>query len=282
MPIIRRQTRLAIILCVAIGLGDLGCVYAVWTLGSGEIETPTETAQAAAPVERTSSAVELRRNKPPIVQANPEEPSIVGVPAAKPSLPPTGGRQSDARLHEPAPGVPSSAGKNGAANTAENNATAGVLPEERTASDRGSVVTENQPAAVKETPSSSPQLAPPAAAAKQPAPPSAMQRQPAPTPSLSASAVKELVDRGDQFLAAGDIASARLFFERAANAGDTGAAARMAETFDPAFLKSAGVHGVQGDASRADLWYRRAQQLAAMQSSPALTSPAPKKDNGVD
>jgi hypothetical protein len=68
--------------------------------------------------------------------------------------------------------------------------------------------------------------------------------------------------RGNELLAAGDIASARLFFERAANAGDAGSALGMAKTFDPLELAKAGVRGVKGDPAKADYWYQRARLLA--------------------
>jgi hypothetical protein len=70
-----------------------------------------------------------------------------------------------------------------------------------------------------------------------------------------------LVARGDEFLTTGDIVSARLYYERAANAGNGHAAMLMGETFDPAFLGRAGVRGVRGDADAAAAWYRRARDL---------------------
>jgi len=70
-----------------------------------------------------------------------------------------------------------------------------------------------------------------------------------------------LIARGDQFLTTGDIVSARLYYERAANAGNGHAALLMGETFDPAFLGRAGVRGVRGDADAAAAWYRRARDL---------------------
>jgi hypothetical protein len=73
--------------------------------------------------------------------------------------------------------------------------------------------------------------------------------------------------RGNELLAAGDIASARLFFERAANAGDAGSALGMAKTFDPLELAKAGVRGVKGDPAKADYWYQRARLLAATGTS---------------
>jgi TPR repeat protein len=70
-----------------------------------------------------------------------------------------------------------------------------------------------------------------------------------------------LVTRGDGFLSAGDIASAQLFYERAADAGNGTAALRLGATFDPAFLGKAGVRGTAADPARAASWYRRARDL---------------------
>jgi TPR repeat protein len=64
------------------------------------------------------------------------------------------------------------------------------------------------------------------------------------------------VTRGDDFLSAGDIASARRFYERAADGGDRGAALRLSATFDPAFLSWTGVGGIPDDPG-----YRRAADL---------------------
>jgi len=69
------------------------------------------------------------------------------------------------------------------------------------------------------------------------------------------------VTRGDRFLSEGDIASARLFYERAADAGDGSAALRLGATFDPGFLGRAGVRGTAGDPAQASSWYYRARDL---------------------
>ncbi len=105
-------------------------------------------------------------------------------------------------------------------------------------------------------------------------PPAAPPSFPAPEPMgppLSADEIAALVARGDGFLAAGDIASARLFFQRAADAGDNRAAMRMAMTFDAAFLNRAGVHGLRSDPEQAAFWYRRARDLGAVKAEPAMT-----------
>jgi capsular polysaccharide biosynthesis protein len=80
-------------------------------------------------------------------------------------------------------------------------------------------------------------------------------------PRLSAADSAALVARGDALLGLRDVASARLFYERAAEMGDGRAALRMGETFDPAFLDRAGIRGTQGDHREALLWYRRAHDL---------------------
>ena len=80
-------------------------------------------------------------------------------------------------------------------------------------------------------------------------------------PRLSAAEIAALVARGDAFLAAGDIASARLFFERAADSGDSLAAMRMAVTYDAMFLDRAGLRGLGSDPERVAFWFRRAREL---------------------
>jgi hypothetical protein len=78
---------------------------------------------------------------------------------------------------------------------------------------------------------------------------------------LSTTEIAALVTRGDAFLSAGDVASARLFYERAADAGDSAAALRLGATFDPNFLGRVGIRGTPGDSAQAASWYRRARDL---------------------
>ena len=109
-------------------------------------------------------------------------------------------------------------------------------------------------------PPSAPPL-PPTKVENQPAAaPPAMVRPPA-GPRLSASEITALLARGDAFLSAGDITSARLFYERAADAGSGLAALQLGATFDPMFPGRAGVRGVAADPAQALSWYRRARDL---------------------
>jgi general secretion pathway protein A len=69
-----------------------------------------------------------------------------------------------------------------------------------------------------------------------------------------------LIERGDELLATGDIASARLFFERAAALGSAAAATAAGKSNDPSFLEERGVHGIPADEAAAERWYRIAAQ----------------------
>ena len=93
------------------------------------------------------------------------------------------------------------------------------------------------PSLGKGAPGSEVREASPPASTPEPAPASlAAAPEPEEASRLSAAQVTELLSRGDSFLHAGDVASARLFYERAADAGDWQAAIRMGATFDLAFL----------------------------------------------
>ena len=110
------------------------------------------------------------------------------------------------------------------------------------------------------TPSAAPGLATPATLADTKAddPPRSTSSS-----GLSADEVAELLARGDTLLSIGDVASARLFYERAADAGGGVAAIRLGETFDPLFLDRVHLSGVRGDPGAASFWYHRARDLGA-------------------
>jgi TPR repeat protein len=88
---------------------------------------------------------------------------------------------------------------------------------------------------------------------------------------LSAKEVAALLARGDVMFGVGDIASARLFYERAAQGGDAQAALRLGESYDPAFLAWARLKGVSGDAVAAARWYLYARELGAAEAEVLLT-----------
>jgi TPR repeat protein len=83
----------------------------------------------------------------------------------------------------------------------------------------------------------------------------------APTAEISA-----LLVRGDSLFGVGDVTSARLFYERASDAGDAQAALKLGVTYDPSFLALARLNGVRGDLAVAIRWYRRARDLGASEA----------------
>jgi TPR repeat protein len=79
-----------------------------------------------------------------------------------------------------------------------------------------------------------------------------------------------LVKKGDEQLAEGGIAQARLLYERAAEAGLALGAMSMAATYDPAELERLGVQGLQPDRATAAKWYERARELGATEAAQRL------------
>jgi hypothetical protein len=90
--------------------------------------------------------------------------------------------------------------------------------------------------------------------------------EPAARPRLSATAINELLARGDAFLEAGDIGSARLYYERAADAESGPAALRMGATFDTVLAGRVVRGAFTADPDKALFWYRRAGELGVAEA----------------
>jgi TPR repeat protein len=87
---------------------------------------------------------------------------------------------------------------------------------------------------------------------------------------------RRLCAEGLVALAQGDIAGARAFLERAAEAGDPRALLALGETYDPAALARFGARGLRGDATRARDYYSQALAAGvgdARERMAALSSP---------
>lgn len=98
--------------------------------------------------------------------------------------------------------------------------------------------------------------------------------QAAPAPSLTPEARQRnarMVEQGDKALGLGNIATARQFFLRAAEAGDGAAALKLAETYDPAELARLKAQGITGDVTEAKRWYERARDLGAVGAADKLS-----------
>ena len=125
------------------------------------------------------------------------------------------------------------------------------------------VLASKAPADTSAAPANAPVLAPtsPAAIALTP-----------PTSRFSSAEIAELLDHGDALLRNGDVASARLFYERAAGAGDGRAALRLGATFDPEFLGRLGLGKLQANPAEAQSWYIRARDLGMVDAKRQLNS----------
>jgi hypothetical protein len=94
---------------------------------------------------------------------------------------------------------------------------------------------------------------------------------------LGPEEIEQLIHRGETFLAQGDIAAARLFLERAADARDPRATLMLGTTYDPDVLRRMGVVGIRPDPQQAHQWYAQAAEFGsheARQRLAALILPA--------
>jgi hypothetical protein len=72
-----------------------------------------------------------------------------------------------------------------------------------------------------------------------------------------------LMQRAKALLAVGDISSARLLLERAAEAPDASAALLLARTYDPQMLGTSDVRSIVPEPAKARAWYQKAAQLGS-------------------
>ena len=93
--------------------------------------------------------------------------------------------------------------------------------------------------------------------------------RPALGPEAHARALR-LVKKGDEQLAEGGVAQARLLYERAAEAGLAHGAMALAATYDAVELERLGVRGLKPDHEAARRWYERARQLGAAEAGERL------------
>lgn len=78
------------------------------------------------------------------------------------------------------------------------------------------------------------------------------------------------INRGNEQLGQGNVAAARLFYQRAADVGLAQGALALAATYDPAELDRIGARFVQPDTKIARKWYERARQLGALEAEDRL------------
>jgi hypothetical protein len=105
-----------------------------------------------------------------------------------------------------------------------------------------------------------PAVAAVAPAVREPAP---VTREAAPVRRMDPDELASLLKRAKGLLAIGDITSARLLLERAADAQEAEAALMLAGTYDPQVLGSQDLRSVTPDPAAAKLWYQKAAQLGS-------------------
>ena len=90
--------------------------------------------------------------------------------------------------------------------------------------------------------------------------------------ALDAGEIERLVKRGEDYLAQGDIAAARLVLGRAAEARDERATLSLGATYDPAVLKQLHVVGFKPDVAQARAWYEKAAGYGATEAAARLAA----------
>jgi len=92
----------------------------------------------------------------------------------------------------------------------------------------------------------------------------------APVRRLDRDELATLMRRAKGLLTAGDIPSARLLLERAANAQDANAAFMLGQTYDPQMLGTQDARKIKSDPATARAWYQQAAQLGSAEAQRRL------------
>jgi hypothetical protein len=87
---------------------------------------------------------------------------------------------------------------------------------------------------------------------------------------LDPEEIKFFMKQGEQFIAAGDVVTARIVFQRGAEAGDANAAMALGATYDPTVLAKLGVAGLGADVEKARTWYQKAESLGSTEATRRL------------
>jgi len=99
-------------------------------------------------------------------------------------------------------------------------------------------------------------------------------RRPPPTPDLSdedKARAERMLAQGSKHLEQGNIGAARMFFQRAAEAGLAAGALRMGATYDPVELgRLEALAGINADRNEARKWYELARDLGAPEATDRL------------
>jgi hypothetical protein len=106
-------------------------------------------------------------------------------------------------------------------------------------------------------------VVPPSPALASETPEQATPVPPKPERELDPETIKLLLQQGEQFVASGDLVSARQVYRKAAEAGNAAAALALGATFDPVVLAKIGVRGMGADIEKARSWYEKAKEFGS-------------------
>ena len=83
---------------------------------------------------------------------------------------------------------------------------------------------------------------------------------PSAEPAPETPVISSYMSSGNELLAQGDVASARLFYEAAAKTGFAAAMTAVGKTYDPVILNQLGIRGFRADPLKAAEWYLKAEK----------------------
>jgi hypothetical protein len=92
------------------------------------------------------------------------------------------------------------------------------------------------------------------------------------TRKLDPDEIATMLKRGEELFENGDISSARLLLQRAAEGGSEQAAMALAASFDPGVMRNLGVRGVEADVEKARYWYEKARLYGSKEEPKRLES----------
>jgi hypothetical protein len=91
-----------------------------------------------------------------------------------------------------------------------------------------------------------------------------------PTRVLDPEEIKLLMKQAEQFIGSGDVVTARIVLQRAAEAGDADAAVALGATYDPVALANLRVAGLGANVEKARIWYQKAESLGSTEATRRL------------
>jgi hypothetical protein len=244
----RKKVRTGRIVTGAIAVSAIAALLALFSIDStravifnaslgGGNSTPAQVA-AVAPEPAAAPVVPQRIAAPPL-GAEPSPPPS----AAPPSAPDV----AAARRNTPADAMASTSPSRDEITAAYQTALKGkvAVPE---------------PVAREAARETAPAVAALAPAVREPVP---VTREAAPARRIDPDELAALLKRAKSLLAIGDITSARLLLERAADAQEAEAALMLAGTYDPQVLGSQDMRAVTPDPAAAKVWYQKAAQMGS-------------------